>query len=108
MNRLGAGMTQLGWLSVVRLSTAWILPPAWAYAILRHQVIPIRLMIRRSAQYLLARSALRTLIALPVIGLLFEVNLISQSHPVGVTLSELDLLLSAVDNGGRRHIGFPS
>ena len=73
LNRLGAGMVQLGWLSVARLATAWILPPAWAYAILRHQVIPIRLMIRRSVQYLLAKSALRILIALPVIGLLFDI-----------------------------------
>jgi len=73
MNRLGASLTQLGWLSVVRLATAWILPPAWAYAILRHQVIPIRLMIRRSVQYLLAKSALRILIALPLIGLIFEI-----------------------------------
>jgi len=73
MNRLGASLMQLGWLSVARLATAWILPPAWAYAILRHQVIPIRLMIRRSVQYLLAKSALRILIALPVIGLLFEI-----------------------------------
>ena len=72
MNRLGASMMQLGWLSVARLATVWILPPAWAYAILRHQVIPIRLIIRRSVQYLLAKSALRILIALPVIGLLFE------------------------------------
>src|SRR5215831_18118310 len=72
MNRLGASLMQLGWLSVARLATAWILPPAWAYAILRHQVIPIRLMIRRSVQYLLAKSALRILIALPVIGLLLE------------------------------------
>src|SRR5262249_50761461 len=46
---------------------------AWAYAILRHQVIPIRLMIRRSVQYLLAKSALRILIALPVIGIVFTI-----------------------------------
>ncbi|HSE23824.1 MAG TPA: GAF domain-containing protein [Pyrinomonadaceae bacterium] len=46
-----------------------LVPPAYAYAILRHRVIPISLIIRRGLQYLLAKNVLRTLIALPIIGL---------------------------------------
>jgi eukaryotic-like serine/threonine-protein kinase len=46
-----------------------LVPPAYAYAILRHRVIPISLIIRRGLQYLLAKNVLRFLIALPLIGL---------------------------------------
>src|SRR5262245_40719188 len=56
--------------AVPTISAATLLiPAAYAYAILRHRVIPISLIIRRGIQYLLARNVLRILIALPVIGL---------------------------------------
>ena len=50
-----------------------VVPPAYAYAILRHRVIPISLIIRRGLQYLLAKNMLRTLIALPVVGLMLTI-----------------------------------
>ncbi|HEV8134759.1 MAG TPA: protein kinase [Pyrinomonadaceae bacterium] len=50
-----------------------LVPPAYAYAILRHRVIPISLIIRRGVQYLFAKNVLRLLIALPILGLIVTV-----------------------------------
>src|SRR5882724_4943600 len=55
------------------LAAMLLVPPAYAYAILRHRVIPISLIIRRGFQYLLAKNVLRTLIALPIIGLMLTI-----------------------------------
>jgi hypothetical protein len=50
-----------------------LIPISFAYAIVRHQVIPVGLIIRRGIQYLLARNGLRILIAMPVAGLLLTI-----------------------------------
>ena len=42
-------------------------------AIVRHQVIPVSLIIRRGVQYLLAKNALRLILALPLAGLVLSV-----------------------------------
>ncbi len=71
----GAGLTfsQFFWL-INGLVLALLLPPiAITYAIVRHQVIPVSLIIRRSLQYLLAKNALRLLLALPLMGLALTV-----------------------------------
>jgi hypothetical protein len=52
-----------------------LVPLSFAYAILRHKVIPVSLIIRRSVQYLFARNALRLLLALPVVGLVLTIIL---------------------------------
>jgi hypothetical protein len=49
------------------------LPLSFAYAIVRHQVIPVNLIIRRGLQYLLAKNALRLAVALPVAGLVLSI-----------------------------------
>lgn len=49
------------------------LPLSFAYAIVRHQVIPVKLIIRRGLQYLLAKNALRLAVALPVVGLVVSI-----------------------------------
>ena len=54
------------------------MPLSFAYAIVRHQVIPVKLIIRRGLQYLLAKNALRLALALPVVGLALSV--ISNRH----------------------------
>ena len=67
----GAALTfnQFFWL-INGLLLAMLLPPlAIAYAIVRHQVIPVSLIVRRSLQYLLAKNALRLLLALPLVGM---------------------------------------
>jgi serine/threonine-protein kinase len=48
-------------------------PISWGYAILNRQVYDIQVVIRLSVQYLLAKNALRLLLALPVIGVLYVV-----------------------------------
>ena len=67
------GMWVYSWAVPVVLMAVLLVPPAYAYAILRHRVIPISLIIRRGVQYLLAKNVLRLLIALPLIGLALTV-----------------------------------
>jgi hypothetical protein len=54
------------------LAPTVLLPIAFAYAIVRHKVIPISLVIRRGVQYLLTKNALRLLLVLPVLGILWN------------------------------------
>ena len=63
------GIWMYSWALPAVLVPMLLVPPAYAYAILRHQVIPISLIIRRGFQYLFAKNVLRILIALPIIGL---------------------------------------
>jgi len=67
------GMWMYSWPVPAVLAANLLVPPAYAYAILRHRVIPISLIIRRGVQYLLAKNVLRLLIALPVLGLIVTV-----------------------------------
>ncbi|HYP02904.1 MAG TPA: protein kinase [Pyrinomonadaceae bacterium] len=60
-----------GWVIVNLLMLA--MPISFAYAIVRHQVIPVKLIIRRGLQYLLAKNALRLIIALPVAALAYSI-----------------------------------
>jgi hypothetical protein len=74
-----------GWVPYVGWSIVNILmlamPVSFAYAIVRHQVIPVKLIIRRGLQYLLAKNALRLLIALPVAGLVISI-ISNRSRPL--------------------------
>ncbi len=45
------------------------IPISIAYAVLKHRVLGIQVVVRRGVQYLLAANALRLLVALPIIGL---------------------------------------
>lgn len=65
-------------LSITVLLAIALVPVSFTYAILRHQVIPVSLILRRSVQYLLAKNALRVLIALPIIGL--AVNILADPN----------------------------
>lgn len=50
-----------------------LIPISFAYAIVRHQVIPVSIIVRRSVQYLLAKNALRVLLGLPILGVLISI-----------------------------------
>lgn len=50
-----------------------LIPLFFAYAIVRHKVIPISFVIRRGLQYLLAKNALRLLLVLPIIGIVWNI-----------------------------------
>jgi hypothetical protein len=60
------------WLAWVNLATA-LIPISFGYAVIKHHVFDITFVIRRGLQYLLARNALRVLLALPIIGLVYGV-----------------------------------
>jgi hypothetical protein len=72
-------LTQAGrllwWLFVIGSFSLVLIPLSFAYAIMRHRVIPVSLIIRLSVQYLLAKNALRITLALPIIGLVLTVLL---------------------------------
>jgi hypothetical protein len=70
----GGGAAQTGLFVSVNLLQI-LVPVSFAYAIVRHQVIPVSLIVRRSIQYLLAKNALRLLLALPAAGLLLSIAL---------------------------------
>lgn len=61
-----------------------VIPLAMAYAVLKHRVLDIKVVIRRGVQYLLARRALQVLTALPFIALIYTV--VSNRH---LTLEQL-------------------
>ncbi len=60
---------------LVVISEAFLLliPPVFAYAIVRHRVIPVSFVIRRGLQYLLAKNALRLLLILPILGIIWNI-----------------------------------
>ncbi|MCA1815743.1 MAG: protein kinase, partial [Acidobacteria bacterium] len=65
--------TLAGWLAALAAVAFSVVPASFAYAIARHRVIPVNLIVRRGVQYLLAKNALRLLLALPVVGLAVSV-----------------------------------
>jgi len=63
-----------GWSQVIRLlntPTTMLGSALYAYAVVRHRLFNIRVLVRRSLQYALARGTLFALMSLPVIGLAF-------------------------------------
>ncbi len=61
------------WMPIIACAPFMLIPPAFAYAIVRHQVIPVSFIIRRGIQYLLAKNALRLLLILPVLGIVWNI-----------------------------------
>jgi hypothetical protein len=66
------------WMTTFMFSPILLVPPAFAYAIVRHRVIPVSLIIRRGLQYLLAKNALRLVLILPVVGIVW--NIVANPH----------------------------
>lgn len=54
-------------------STTLVFPVIWAYAILTQRVYDVRVVIRRSLQYLLARNVLRLVLLLPLLALVLRI-----------------------------------
>ncbi|MGH9944466.1 MAG: protein kinase domain-containing protein, partial [Pyrinomonadaceae bacterium] len=54
-------------------ATTLLFPVVVAYAIVKHRVFDLNFVVRRGLQYLLARNALRVVLALPVAGLAWSV-----------------------------------
>ena len=62
-----------------------VIPISFGYAIIKHHVFDITFVVRRGLQYLLARNALRVLLALPIAGLAYGV-LVHRDQPIGQLL----------------------
>ncbi len=50
-----------------------VAPPIFAYAVVKHRVIPISFIIRRGIQYLFAKNGLRLLVLIPAIGIAWNI-----------------------------------
>jgi hypothetical protein len=61
------------WMPAIISAPMLLVPPVVAYAIVRHRVIPVSFVIRRGLQYLLAKNALRLLLTLPVLGIVWNI-----------------------------------
>lgn len=88
-------------------------PLAFAYAVARHELFGVRIVIRMSIQYALARSALLWMLAIPVIGLVWTIwrepdltvrGLLSAGTPhfyllivIALSLASRERLLAAID-----------
>jgi hypothetical protein len=72
------------WNALVNLATV-LIPISFGYAIIKHQVFDITFVVRRGLQYLLAKNALRLLLALPVAGLAYGL-LVHRDQPIGQLL----------------------
>jgi hypothetical protein len=57
-------------LGIVSEFSPLLLALAWGYAILKHRVLGVEMVLRRGVQYLLARNVLRVILTLPLLGLL--------------------------------------
>ncbi len=61
------------WMGFITFVPILIFPPVFAYAIVRHKVIPVSFVVRRGLQYLLAKNALRLLLILPILGIIWNI-----------------------------------
>jgi hypothetical protein len=68
----GMPFNEMRWNPIVSL-TGVMIPISMGYAIIRHHIFDITFVVRRGLQYLLARNALRVLLALPIAGLAYGV-----------------------------------
>ena len=84
MRIAGVPFNAMRWNPVVTLGIVMI-PISLGYAIIRHHVFDITFVVRRGLQYLLARNALRLLLALPIAGLAYGV-LVNRDQPIGQLL----------------------
>ncbi len=61
------------WVAIALVIIELLIPLVFAYAIIRHKVIPVSFVIRRGLQYLFAQNALRLLLILPILGIIWNV-----------------------------------
>jgi hypothetical protein len=72
------------WNPVVSLGIVMI-PISLGYAIIKHHIFDITFVVRRGLQYLLAKNALRLLLALPIAGLAYGA-VVNRDQPIGQLL----------------------
>ena len=69
-SRVAVGLPPLGrgWFVIGNGATV-LIPLSFGYAIIKHRVFDIQVVVRRGVQYLLARNALRLILSLPIVAL---------------------------------------
>jgi eukaryotic-like serine/threonine-protein kinase len=72
------------WIIAGNLFTA-VIPITLGYAIIKHRVFDIRVVVRKGLQYLFARNALRALLAVPLFGLAYGLAT-NRDTPIGELL----------------------
>jgi hypothetical protein len=73
------------WAFLIISPLALLIPLSFAYAVARHKVIPVSFVVRRSLQYLLAKNALRALLILPILGIVWNIAS-NANRPLGEIL----------------------
>lgn len=70
---IGAGMSDGSYATTLFLANTLtiVIPVSLAYAIVKHRVLDIKVIVRKGMQYLLARTALQIALALPLIALAY-------------------------------------
>jgi eukaryotic-like serine/threonine-protein kinase len=84
MRIAGTPINVTRWNPPVNLATV-LIPISFGYAIIKHHVFDITFVVRRGLQYLLAKNALRFLLALPIAGLAYGI-LVHRDQPIGQLL----------------------
>ena len=79
------------WNPLVNLATA-LIPISFGYAIIKHHVFDITFVVRRGLRYLLAKNALRFLLAAPIAGLAYGL-IAPRDQPLGQLLWSNSLYL---------------
>jgi hypothetical protein len=64
-----------------------LVPVAFGYAIARHRVLGVQVVVRRGLQYLLARHVLRLALSLPILGLVYTFA-VNADKTIGQVLAE--------------------
>jgi hypothetical protein len=91
----------LFWVATVVMAPTLALPVAIPYAVLVHRVLDVRLIARRALQYVLARSAVTALAAVPAVALAAYVAAHRESSiTILFSGSRVPLLIAAVLVGG--------
>jgi tRNA A-37 threonylcarbamoyl transferase component Bud32 len=75
----GVGRVLFSWPALLLVTVLYqAFPLSWAYAILRHRLFDVRVIIRRGLQYALARGVLLTVV--PALGILLLADLLSHGQ----------------------------
>lgn len=97
IQRLVRGIPTNLWFAIACLMAAF--PISMAYAILRHRLFDIRVMIRLGLQYAVARGALLSLV--PIVGVLLAGDMLTHGNqPLMQILGQRGLLYAALAGGG--------
>lgn len=70
---LGIRFPYQDWVFLIISPLGLLIPLSFAYAVAKHKVIPVSFVVRRSLQYLLAKNAFRTLLILPILGIVWNI-----------------------------------